>query len=394
MNFNRGYQNLEIDTDEDDLVSYSGDSTSPANNSRYNNSNNNNSSSSRVLSRFPQFHSNNNNSGTAASSFNTIIEQSRASLAKYSKWFYSQSITKRILIIVIVIIFVILDLLLIIYHQAVLSYMISAADYLKSIGFKGEFILFLTVFIISFPPMAGYSMTSSIIAMTYGVSIKGFLVLSISTIIGSCCSFLVFQKLLIEKSKILIEQNSNFKLINIVLTDGHSYYEKIFIIFLVRLCPTPYSFTNGALASLPDLSIAVFFLANVLVTPKFLLILYLGQKLRDYDRDNSGSEKFADLMSAAVPAIAFSLITYVIYQRVMERLREINESRVFNGEDELQDRNNESVDGDIDFDIDFDIDIENQIPNPQWQKNSGVIHHQNSHHDENNEDSSDERLIL
>ncbi|OWB78781.1 hypothetical protein B5S32_g2983 [[Candida] boidinii] len=380
MNFNRGYQNLEIDTDEDDLVSHSGDSAIPINSNT-----NSSSSSSRILSHFPEFNNGNNN-GTV-SQFNTIIESLKTRLAKYVKWFYSQSITKRILIIVMVIIFTTIDILAIVYHQVVLSYMISTADYLKSIGFKGEFLLFLAIFIISFPPMAGYSMTSTIIAMTYGLSIKGFLLISISTIIGSCCSFLIFQKILIKKSKILIEKNSNFKLINIVLTNGHSYYEKIFIIFLIRLCPTPYSFTNGALASLPDLSITVFFLANVLVSPKFLLVLYVGQKLRDLNRDNTNSEKFADLMSAILPAIAFSIITYVLYKRVMQRLRELNESQIYNGQDELQDNHNNSLND--------NIDIENQIPNNQWQKDIG-IHHQNSYHNDNNndDDDDDERLIL
>lgn len=380
MNFNRGYQNLEIDTDEDDLVSHSGDSAIPVNSNT-----NSSSSSSRILSHFPEFNNGNNN-GTV-SQFNTIIESLKTRLAKYVEWFYSQSITKRILIIVMVIIFTTIDILAIVYHQVVLSYMISTADYLKSIGFKGEFLLFLAIFIISFPPMAGYSMTSTIIAMTYGLSIKGFLLISISTIIGSCCSFLIFQKILIKKSKILIEKNSNFKLINIVLTNGHSYYEKIFIIFLIRLCPTPYSFTNGALASLPDLSITVFFLANVLVSPKFLLVLYVGQKLRDLNRDNTNSEKFADLMSAILPAIAFSIITYVLYKRVMQRLRELNESQIYNGQDELQDNHNNSLND--------NIDIENQIPNNQWQKDIG-IHHQNSYHNDNNNDNDDddERLIL
>ncbi|OWB55810.1 hypothetical protein B5S28_g1691 [[Candida] boidinii] len=380
MNFNRGYQNLEIDTDEDDLVSHSGDSAIPINSNT-----NSSSSSSRILSHFPEFNNGNNN-GTV-SQFNTIIESLKTRLAKYVKWFYSQSITKRILIIVMVIIFTTIDILAIVYHQVVLSYMISTADYLKSIGFKGEFLLFLAIFIISFPPMAGYSMTSTIIAMTYGLSIKGFLLISISTIIGSCCSFLIFQKILIKKSKILIEKNSNFKLINIVLTNGHSYYEKIFIIFLIRLCPTPYSFTNGALASLPDLSITVFFLANVLVSPKFLLVLYVGQKLRDLNRDNTNSEKFADLMSAILPAMAFSIITYVLYKRVMQRLRELNESQIYNGQDELQDNHNNSLND--------NIDIENQIPNNQWQKDIG-IHHQNSYHNDNNNDNDDddERLIL
>ncbi|OWB72958.1 hypothetical protein B5S31_g2687 [[Candida] boidinii] len=380
MNFNRGYQNLEIDTDEVNLVSHSGDSAIPVNSN-----NNSSSSSSRILSHFPEFNNGNNN-GTV-SQFNTIIESLKTRLAKYVKWFYSQSITKRILIIVMVIIFTTIDILAIVYHQVVLSYMISTADYLKSIGFKGEFLLFLAIFIISFPPMAGYSMTSTIIAMTYGLSIKGFLLISISTIIGSCCSFLIFQKILIKKSKILIEKNSNFKLINIVLTNGHSYYEKIFIIFLIRLCPTPYSFTNGALASLPDLSITVFFLANVLVSPKFLLVLYVGQKLRDLNRDNTNSEKFADLMSAILPAIAFSIITYVLYKRVMQRLRELNESQIYNGQDELQDNHNNSLND--------NIDIENQIPNNQWQKDIG-IHHQNSYHNDNNNDNDDddERLIL
>lgn len=379
MNFNRGYQNLEIDTDEDDLVSHSGDSAIPVNSNT-----NSSSSSSRILSHFPEFNNGNNN-GTV-SQFNTIVGSLKTRLAKYVKWFYSQSITKRILIIVMVIILTTINILAIVYHQVVLSYMISTADYLTSIGFKGEFLLFLAIFIISFPPMAGYSMTSTIIAMTYGLSIKGFLLISISTIIGSCCSFLIFQKILIKKSKILIEKNSNFKLINIVLTNGHSYYEKIFIIFLIRLCPTPYSFTNGALASLPDLSITVFFLANVLVSPKFLLVLYVGQKLRDLNRDNTNSEKFADLMSAILPVIAFSIITYVLYKRVMQRLRELNESQIYNGQDELQDNHNNSLND--------NIDIENQIPNNQWQKDIG-IHHQNSYHnDNNNDDDDDERFIL
>ncbi|GMF01666.1 unnamed protein product [[Candida] boidinii] len=71
----------------------------------------------------------------------------------------------------------------------------------------------------------------------------------------------------------------------------------------------------------------------------------------------------------------------------MQRLRELNESQIYNGQDELQDNHNNSLND--------NIDIENQIPNNQWQKDIG-IHHQNSYHNDNNNDNDDddERLIL
>lgn len=209
----------------------------------------------------------------------------------------------------------IFGILLLVFHNSILHKLVEISNTLRTKN-STQFIIFWALFIISFPPMLGYSFTSTATGLIYGVSFHGWIILASGTILGSISAFVVFQKILIERSKHLIKMNKKFEAFAMILQQNNSYW----FLALFRLCPFPYSLTNGALASIYGVSVKNFAIANIITSPKLVMYLFIGSRIKHLgDDSNTGNSKLFDICSIFITVFILSLTAWVLYNKTQQK---------------------------------------------------------------------------
>lgn len=56
-------------------------------------------------------------------------------------------------------------------------------------------------------------------------------------------------------------------------------HDGIKLLWMIRLCPLPYSISNGAMSTFPTVSPSAFMLATAAATPKLLIQVWIGDRL-------------------------------------------------------------------------------------------------------------------
>ncbi|CAI5760569.1 unnamed protein product [Candida verbasci] len=198
--------------------------------------------------------------------------------------------------------------------------------------------------------------------MIYGCP-AGWPILALASISGSLVSFIIFKYLLTKKAQYLISINDKFKAFSEILKDDTN---SLILLILIRLCPLPYSLSNGALAAIPDLKILNFFLASLITSPKLLIHLFIGWKLKELGSEKTTSSRIVDIVSIVITISAASLATYLIYVKMQQKLFEmhsdeyefVDDNLVFgNFEDDLELGSQENSSYNIELNSnDFDVD--------------------------------------
>lgn len=300
---------------------------------------------------------------------------------RFQSWFKQQSKWKQWLIIVIFIIMVILLILMIVFHSYLIEKLIELSDSWKQFSL-GKLILFILVFFVGFPPLIGYSTLSLFIGMVYGFP-DGWPLLASATVAGSFASFLVFRYILHERAENLMNSNENFKAFSEILDEKNS----LFLLVLIRLCPLPYSLSNGALAAIPTLSPTTFLLSQVITSPKVLIHLFVGYKLKSLgDGKESKSTKIIDIVGILITLLAATITTSIIYYKMQQKLTSYHSANnldnqdydqmIFGNFDDLESGNIElnSQEFDADHFIIDDDDIANNSTNKINNDNSTDVH--------------------
>lgn len=230
-------------------------------------------------------------------------------------WFNQQSIIKKIMIIVLGILGIILVGLFMVFHVYIIKFMIYLSDKWGELKY-GRLLLFTLVFFVGFPPLIGFSSLSVLCGMVYGI-FSGWILLATASITGSFCSFLVFRYLLKSKADSLLKSNEKFRAFSEILKEDQS----LLLLILIRLCPLPYSLSNGALASIPELSPMTYLSASILTAPKLFIHVFIGHQFKDIGDDhNSTLKRVIDGVSLVITTIASSVTTYIIYMKMQQRL--------------------------------------------------------------------------
>lgn len=231
-------------------------------------------------------------------------------------WYESQLPLRRHLIHAIMVINIVVATLLFVYHEQIIHLLVVISD--KWRGFRfGQAILFALVFFVSFPPLLGFSALSMLTGMVYGFP-GGWPLLASSLILGSFCSFLVFRYALHRQATQLASRHDKFRALVEILSENNS----LVLLVLIRLCPLPYSLSNGALAAVPDLPAFTYLMASVITSPKLLVHLFVGHKIKNLGVDTTTLSKAIDIVSIVITVIASTVTTYVIYKRMQLRLDE------------------------------------------------------------------------
>jgi uncharacterized membrane protein YdjX (TVP38/TMEM64 family) len=206
----------------------------------------------------------------------------------------------------------IVGILFLIFHDEFFKLLVAFSVRWKEMP-GGGILLFCLILLISFPPLIGYSALSSLVGMIYGFP-WGWPFLCAATLLGSLMSFLVFRYLLAGYAKRLATTNTKFAALTKTMEQ-----DRFELLWMIRLCPLPYSLSNGALSSIPSVTPSRFFLATALTSPKLLIHIFIGDRLARLGTEKDTTTKIIDIISIGIAVVVGTLTAYIIYNRTMQR---------------------------------------------------------------------------
>jgi len=205
-------------------------------------------------------------------------------------------------------------ILFMVYNERIFAYLSPAAKRWRDTP-GGWLVLWFLTFFVSFPPMIGYSTCVTVAGFVYGM--KGWLIIASATIVGSTASFIVSRTVLRKYVSRLAERNKRFAALSLVLK-----HDGIKLLIMIRLCPLPYSFSNGAISTIPTVTWQNFMLATALVTPKLLLHIFVGRQiglLAEEGNKMDAKTKMISYLSIAIGMAAGIATGYFIYVKTKAR---------------------------------------------------------------------------
>ena len=179
--------------------------------------------------------------------------------------------------------------------------------------------LWWMTFFVSFPPMIGYSTCVTVAGFVYGM--KGWLIIASATIVGSTASFIVSRTVLRKYVSRLAERNKRFAALSLVLK-----HDGIKLLIMIRLCPLPYSFSNGAISTIPTVTWQNYMLATAAITPKLLLHIFVGRQIGLLAEEGSKMDfktKMISYLSIAIGMAAGIATGYFIYVKTKARAQQL-----------------------------------------------------------------------
>lgn len=95
---------------------------------------------------------------------------------------------------------------------------------------------------------------------------------------------------------------------------------------MIRLCPLPYSISNGAISTFPTVQPLTFALATLAATPKLLIAIFVGSRLAVIARSGEKMDTTTKVVNwcSIIFGVLLGILTgYLIYNRTLTRSREL-----------------------------------------------------------------------
>jgi uncharacterized membrane protein YdjX (TVP38/TMEM64 family) len=229
------------------------------------------------------------------------------------------TLLQKILGVIIIIILGVLGILFLIYNHQVYEWLKPTADKWRQIT-GGWLILFAIIFVCAFPPVIGYSTALTIAGFLYGFP-NGWFVAAAANITGSIASFVACKTLLSDYVHKLVGEDKRFTALALVLK-----HDGLKILVMIRLCPLPYSLSNGAMATFPTVSPLSFALATAMATPKLFIHVFIGWRfaiLVDTGEKMDMATRIVNYASIVAGSLLGIGLGYYIYQRTVARARQL-----------------------------------------------------------------------
>ncbi|KAM0722130.1 hypothetical protein Q7P37_001571 [Cladosporium fusiforme] len=228
--------------------------------------------------------------------------------------------------IVLLVVFV----LFAVYNERIFAYLSPAAKRWRETP-GGWVVLWILTFLVSFPPMIGYSTCVTVAGFVYGM--WGWFIIASATIVGSTVSFIVSRTVLRKYVSRLAERNKRFAALSLVLK-----HDGIKLLIMIRLCPLPYSFSNGAISTIPTVTWLNYMIATAIITPKLLLHIFVGRQigmLAEEGNKMDAKTKAVSYLSIAIGMAAGIATGYFIYIKTKARADQLEaeEAAAAGGED-------------------------------------------------------------
>ncbi|KAI9710099.1 MAG: Tlg2-vesicle protein [Bogoriella megaspora] len=238
----------------------------------------------------------------------------RQALKTYGKL----SMLQRILLVIAGIATIVLGILFLIFNQRIFAWLGPVAEKWRNIR-GGWLIIWALTFTVSFPPLIGYSTIVTLSGFVYGLS--GWFIVATATIAGSSAAFVVSRTVLTGFVQRLTQNDKRFAALSLTLK-----HDGLKILCMIRLCPLPYSLSNGAISTIPSVNVRDFALATAAVTPKLLLHVFVGSQLgslAEHGDKMSAGAKAASYLGMAIGGIAGVVTGWWMYQKVGARAKEL-----------------------------------------------------------------------
>ena len=119
----------------------------------------------------------------------------------------------------------------------------------------------------------------------------------------------------------MTEKNKRFAALSLVLK-----HDGLKLLVMIRLCPLPYSFSNGAISTIPTVTWVNFMIATAAVSPKLLLHIFIGSRLGDLAERGDKMDfrtKMVSYVSILVGIVAGIATGYFIYVRTKTRAAQL-----------------------------------------------------------------------
>lgn len=229
------------------------------------------------------------------------------------------TLLQKILAVIAMIILGVLGILFLIYNHQVYEWLKPIADRWRLIP-GGWLILFAIIFVCAFPPVIGYSTSLTVAGFLYGFP-RGWFVAAAANIIGSLASFIACKTFLSKYVHRLVGEDKRFAALALVLK-----HDGLKILVMIRLCPLPYSLSNGAMATFPTVSAFSFALATAMATPKLFIHVFIGHRFAVLVDEGAKMDTVTRIVNYA-SIVAGSLLGiglgYYIYQRTVARAKQL-----------------------------------------------------------------------
>ncbi|KAJ9614011.1 Tlg2-vesicle protein [Cladophialophora chaetospira] len=223
----------------------------------------------------------------------------------------------------------VLGILFLVFNERIFGWLEPLAERWKNTT-GGWTILWAIVFLCAFPPVIGYSTAATTAGFVYGVW-EGWLILATATVAGSVCSFIVSRSILRKWVERLTANDKRFAALSLILK-----HDGLKLLAMIRLCPLPYSLSNGAMSTFPTVTPAAYALATAMVTPKLLVPAFIGSRLaviaRTREKMTMG-DRAINYSSIVLGAVIGTGTAYYIYRQTMARARELEAEEVNNVRD-------------------------------------------------------------
>jgi uncharacterized membrane protein YdjX (TVP38/TMEM64 family) len=142
-----------------------------------------------------------------------------------------------------------------------------------------------------------------------------------ATVAGSTASFILSRSVLRSMVQRLLANDNRFAALALTLK-----HDGLKLLIMIRLCPLPYSISNGAIATFPTVHWASYALATTIVSPKLLLHIFIGsqlEKIAESGGKMDAKTKAINYTSIAIGAIAGGLTGWIIYKKTKERAAQL-----------------------------------------------------------------------
>ena len=226
---------------------------------------------------------------------------------------------QRVLGCVGLVVFHVLLILFLVFNEKIFGWLEPYAERWKHTT-GGWTILWAITFMTAFPPVIGYSTCGTTAGFVYGVW-EGWLILATATVAGSFCSFLVSRTVLRKWVERMIAHDKRFAAFTLILK-----HDGLKLLCMIRLCPLPYSLSNGAMSTFPTVQPAMYALATALITPKLLIHAFIGSRLAVIARTREKmtmADRAVNYSSIAIGAVAGAFTGWYIYRKTMARAKEL-----------------------------------------------------------------------
>lgn len=215
----------------------------------------------------------------------------------------------------------VLTILILVYNERIFGWLAPIAKKWRDMS-GGWLILWALTFVVSFPPLIGYSTLLSLSGFVYGFP-HGWPIVASATLVGSAVAFVVSRYVMQGYVTRLMENDKRFAAL--ALTIKH---DGLKLLAMIRLCPLPYSLSNGALSTIPTVGVAHFALATAIVSPKLLVHVFIGAqlgRLAEHGGEMDAKTKAVSYLSIILGSVFGVATGYIIWRQTSKRARELEQ---------------------------------------------------------------------